>query len=59
MGTESRLSQLTRWVLEADAQGLPFGLRIPGTQIEWSAGPSHTTASLEALALFQWPVQND
>lgn len=47
---ESRLSQLTRWVLDADHMGVEFGLRLPGVLIESGAGTSHTRECLEALA---------
>lgn len=52
---EARLSQLTRWVLDADAEGLIYTLRL-GRQV---VGPSHGAAQrltcLEALALFEPP----
>ncbi len=48
---EARLSRLTRWVLDAHAAGLPFGLRLPGREIAQSGGEAHLRACLEALAL--------
>ena len=48
---EARLSQLTRWVLEAEAKHLSYGLRLPGSRIAPSRGPSHQHACLKALAL--------
>lgn len=56
LGTESRLSQLTRWVLEADQQNCEFGLRLPGTSIEPDSGSRHTLKGLRALALFNLSV---
>lgn len=53
MGNEDRLSQLTRWVLEADQDGKEFGFRIPGVHIMLDSSPGHTTKCLEALALFE------
>jgi uncharacterized protein (DUF58 family) len=50
--TEDRISQLTRWVLEADQQGHEFGLRIPGNEIKPDLSPGHTVKCLETLALF-------
>lgn len=48
---EARLSQLTRWVLDADARGEAFGLRLPGLCIEPDIGPAHRERCLRALAL--------
>jgi uncharacterized protein (DUF58 family) len=56
MGTEARLSQLTRWVLEADQQNCEFGLRLPGSLIQPDSGSRHTLKSLRALALFNLGV---
>jgi len=52
-GAEQRLSRLTAWVLRADRQGLAFGLRLPGRQIDPGHGPAHRTACLMALAHWQ------
>jgi uncharacterized protein (DUF58 family) len=54
MGAEGRLSQLCQWVLEADEQGMEFGLKLPGNTIKPGAGSTHTLRCLEALALFQF-----
>jgi uncharacterized protein (DUF58 family) len=48
---EARLSRLTAWVLMADRQGLDYGLRLPGREIEPDQGPAHIARCLEALAL--------
>jgi uncharacterized protein (DUF58 family) len=50
--TEDRLSVLTRWVLDADAQGLIYGLRLPGLELAADQGPAHRDECLRALALF-------
>lgn len=50
--TEGRLSQLTRWVLLADASGLPYGLQIPGIRYPADTGMAHKTRCLTALALY-------
>ena len=47
---EQRLSRLTRWVLEADAIGVRYALRIPGATLSPDAGPAHRARCLEALA---------
>lgn len=53
MEAEKRLSQLTRWVLEADLQGEEFGLRLPGIEIEPDSSSLHTLMCLRELALFE------
>lgn len=49
---ESRLSQLARWVLDAEAAGVRYGLRLPGTTIAPGQPDSHRDQCLRALALF-------
>lgn len=51
--TEQRLSQLTRWLLDARDSGQPYGLRLPGTEIPPAHGEAHDRRCLEALALFR------
>jgi uncharacterized protein (DUF58 family) len=51
LDAEGRLSQLTRWVLEAEARHLSYGLRLPGLRIAPSRGEAHRHACLKALAL--------
>ncbi len=51
-GREERLSLLCRWVLDAEAAGLRYGLRLRGKQIKPDSGQMHQKACLEALALF-------
>lgn len=48
---EQRLSRLTRWVLDADAAHLRYGLAIPGTHIDLGRGAAHRARCLRALAL--------
>jgi uncharacterized protein (DUF58 family) len=50
--TEMRLAVLCRWVLNADAAGLPYGLCLPGCDVPPSATPAHRHACLKALALY-------
>jgi uncharacterized protein (DUF58 family) len=52
MGIEDRLSHLARWVLDAHAAGLAYGLRVPGTSVEPAAGEAQRERCLETLALF-------
>lgn len=49
---EERLSRLCRWVLEADAAGLVYGLRLQERTIAPGSGPAQRSQCLEALALF-------
>ncbi len=50
--TEARLSQLTRWVLDAEAAHRSYGLRLPGTLIAPGRGDAHRHQCLKALALY-------
>lgn len=50
--TETRLSQLCRWVIEADQAGLSYGFVLPGFTLQPDIGITHTQKCLEALALF-------
>ncbi len=51
--TEARLSRLTRWVLDADALGARYSLRIPGFTSEVEQGSAHRQQCLEALAMYE------
>ena len=53
MGVEERLSLLARWVLDAHAAGVNYGLRLPGTSVELAAGEAHRDRCLETLAVFE------
>ena len=50
LDVESKISRLTRWVLDADAAGARWALRLPGEPIEADSGPAHRQRCLEALA---------
>ncbi len=50
---ETRLSQLSRWVLDADARNLRYGLCLPGVDIAADSGDRHRHRCLEALALYE------
>ncbi|MDX1512507.1 MAG: DUF58 domain-containing protein [Gammaproteobacteria bacterium] len=50
---EARLSQLCRWVVEADASGSRYGLEVPGLRLAPADGEAHRHACLRALALFE------
>jgi len=53
---EARLSQLCRWVVEADAVGSRYGLELPGTTFAPADGEAHRHACLRALALYSTNV---
>lgn len=59
MDTESRLSRLTRWVLDANNAQIQFGLRLPGTTIPLNTGLAHQHQCLKALALFNQANERD
>ncbi len=48
---EQRISQLTRWVMDADALKQAYGLRLPGREFAPDSGPAHLQQCLQALAL--------
>jgi len=52
LSPEERLSQLSRWVLDAQAYGHRYGIQIPGRKIAPDAGPQHQHQCLKALALW-------
>jgi uncharacterized protein (DUF58 family) len=49
---ERGLSLLTGWVLAAEAEGLSYGLQLPGVDIPRGSGPAHRQRCLETLALW-------
>lgn len=53
LDAESRLSHLTRWVLEADQRGLRYGLRLPGLSLAPGSGATHRLRCLNSLAVFE------
>ena len=48
---EARLSQLTRWCLDAANEGRSFGLALPSQKIPLGTGERHLHDCLQALAL--------
>lgn len=53
LSTEQRLSRLTRWVLDAEAGQLSYGLSLPGQFILPERGEAQLERCLSALALFR------
>ena len=49
---EAKLSRLTRWLLDAEAAGLNYGLRLSTRSFGPARGEAHLRACLETLARF-------
>lgn len=54
---ESKLSRMTRWVLDAEIQGLRYGLSLPNGELHADSGTAHRDECLRRLALFNLPQQ--
>ena len=52
---ESRLAQLARWIVDAEAAGELYGLELPGESIPPRRGPDQRHRCLAALALYGAP----
>jgi uncharacterized protein (DUF58 family) len=52
---EARLSQLCRWLLDAEARGGRYALRLPMLRLDADRGPAHLARCLQALALYDSP----
>lgn len=52
LAIEPRLSQLCKWILEADRAGKEFSLILPNNIIPAGTGSAHLHSCLQALALF-------
>jgi uncharacterized protein (DUF58 family) len=52
---EEKLARMTRWVLDAEAQGLHYGLRLPDGELPSNHGIAHRNECLRRLALFDLP----
>jgi uncharacterized protein (DUF58 family) len=50
---ESRLSQLCRWVLDAEQSSIRYALELPNQTIELGGGSTHQQRCLTALALYE------
>lgn len=48
---EDKLSRITRWVLDAEAAGLRYGLRLPDGELPPANGELHRDACLARIAL--------
>jgi uncharacterized protein (DUF58 family) len=52
---EEKLARMARWVLDAEAQGLRYGLRLPDGDLSSSNGITHRDECLRRIALFNLP----
>ncbi len=52
LDSEARLSQLCRWIIDAEQNEINYGLRLPGTMIAPAQGSDHRHQCLSALALY-------
>ncbi len=52
---ERRLSQMVRWVLDAESEGRSYGLRLPEFSQSPGRGELHRHECLKALALYEAP----
>lgn len=59
LDTEARLSQLCRWVLDANNRGGDYGLRLPDQIIAPAHSSAHYRRCLQALALFPGETVDD
>jgi uncharacterized protein (DUF58 family) len=55
--TEARLEQLCRWIVDAEASGTRYGLRLGNVRWPLGRGARHHDACLSALALYQLPQE--
>ncbi len=51
--TEAALSRLCAWVVQADQQGLVYGLRLPGQEVAPASGEAHRKHCLRTLAAYE------
>jgi uncharacterized protein (DUF58 family) len=54
---EEKLARMTRWVLDAEAQGLRYGLHLPNGRLPPGSGILHRDECLRRIALFNLPQQ--
>jgi uncharacterized protein (DUF58 family) len=52
MDLELRLARMTRWVIEAEARGVPYAFRLGDVVLAPALGPAHQETCLRALALY-------
>ena len=53
MDAEEKIACLARWVLDAHAQRMAYGLRLPRLEVPMAGGDAQRERCLEALALYE------
>jgi uncharacterized protein (DUF58 family) len=53
LDTEQRLSRLCRWVVDADREGIEYGVKLPAHTFAPDSGELHRHQVLQYLALFE------
>lgn len=56
MDSEQKIASLTRWVLDAHALRMAYGLRLPRLEVPMASGDAQRERCLEALALYELPL---
>ena len=56
---EAKLARMTRWILDAEAQGLRYGLRLPDGELAPANGIVQRDECLRRIALFNLPQSVD
>jgi uncharacterized protein (DUF58 family) len=59
LGTEARLEQLSRWIVDAEEHGDRYGLELPGVHIAPDRGTDHRHKCLAALAVHGLEIAED
>lgn len=54
---EDKLARMTRWVLDAEARSLRYGLRLPDNELPPANGMAQRDECLRRIALFNLPQQ--
>jgi len=55
---EEKLARMARWVLDAEAQELRYGLRLPDGELPANLGAAHRDECLRRIAMFNLPQQD-
>lgn len=53
LDVETRLSRMTRWVLEAEGRSLAYAFQLDSIRLDAGLGPAQQQACLRALALYE------